>query len=99
MPFIWNLEYVNQVVNLHELIIPKSYTQLSTVSAFTGMLNGMEIPRNSILIDDYSDQNNRIVHVVIANFKLKEFTNQRIKDGGNQYAFFEIESIKYNLCI
>ena len=36
MPFTWNLEYVNQVVNLHqELILPKSYTPLSTVSAFT----------------------------------------------------------------
>ena len=95
MPFTWNLEYVNQVVNLHEeLIIPKSYTPLSTVSAFTGTLNGMEVPRNSILIDDYTDQNNRIVHVVIVNFKLKEFTNQIIKNGGNQYAIFEIEPIK-----
>lgn len=95
MPFTWNLDYVNQVVNLHqELIVPKSYIPLYTVSAFTGMLNGMEIPRNSILIDDYSDQNNRIVHVVIANFKLKEFTNKIIKDGGNQYAIFEIEPIK-----
>jgi hypothetical protein len=95
MPFTWNLEYVNQVVNLHqELIIPKSYIPLSTVSAFTGTLNGMEIPRNSILIDDYSDQNNRIVHVVIVNFKLKELTNQIIKNGGNEYAIFEIESTK-----
>jgi hypothetical protein len=95
MPFTWNLEYVNQVVNLHEeLIIPKSYTPLSTVSAFTGTLNGMEIPRKTILIDDYTDQNNRIVHVVIVNFKLKEFTNQIIKNGGNQYAIFEIEPIK-----
>ena len=54
----------------------------------------MEIPRNNILIDDYSDQNNRIVHVVIVNFKLKEFTNQIIKNGGIQYAIFEIEPIK-----
>ena len=94
MPFTWNLDYVNQVVNLHqELIVPKSYIPLSTVSAFTGTLNGMEIPRNAILIDDYTDQNNRIVHIVVANFKLKEFTNQIIKNGGNQYAIFEIEPI------
>ncbi len=44
MPFTWNLNYVSQVVNLHqELIIPKSYTPLSAVSAFTGTLNDMEI--------------------------------------------------------
>ena len=54
----------------------------------------MEIPRNTILIDDYSDQHNRIVHIVIPNFKLKEFTNQIIKSGGNSYAIFEIEPIK-----
>ena len=76
-----------------ELIIPKSYTPLSTISSFTGSLNGMEIPRNTILIDDYSDQHNRIVHIVIPNFKLEEFTNQIIKEGGNSYAIFELKPI------
>jgi hypothetical protein len=95
MPFTWDLDYVSQIVNLHEeLIIPKSYTPLSTVSSFTGTLNGMEILRNTILIDDYSDENNRIVHIVIPNFKLKEFTDQIIKEGGESYAFFELEPIK-----
>src|SRR5215211_3002010 len=94
MPFRWDLNYVNQIVNLHEeLIIPKSFTPLSTVSPFTGTLNGMEIPRNTILIDDYSDQHNRILHVVIVNFKLKEFTNQITKEGGNSYAIFELKPI------
>ena len=70
MPFTWNLDYVTQIVNLHEeLVIPKSYTPLYKVSSFTGKLNGMEIPRNTILIDDYSDQDNRIVHIVIINLK------------------------------
>ena len=54
----------------------------------------MEIPRNIVLIDDYSDQHNRIVHIVITNFKLKEFTNQIIKEGGNSYAIFELKPIK-----
>ena len=94
MPFTWNLDYVSQIVNLHEeLIIPKSYTPLSTISSFTGTSNGIEIPRNTILIDDYSDQHNRIVHIVIPNFKLEEFTNQIIKEGGNSYAIFELKPI------
>jgi hypothetical protein len=95
MPFTWNLDYVSQIVNLHEeIVMPKSYSPLFRVSSFTGSLNGMEIPRNTILIDDYSDQNNRIVHIVITNFKLKEFTNQIIKEGGNSYAIFELKPIK-----
>ena len=95
MPFTWNLDYVSQIVNLHEeIVIPKSYTPLSTVSSFTGTLNGMEIPRNTLLIDDYSDQHNRIVHIVITNFKLKEFTNQIVKEGGNSYAIYELKPIK-----
>ena len=91
MPFRWDVEYVNQIVNLHEeLVIPKSYMPLFKISSFTGTLNDMEIPRNAILIDDYSDPNNRIVHIVIANFKLKEFTSNIIKEGGNPYAIFNL---------
>jgi hypothetical protein len=94
MPFTWNLNYVSQIVNLHEeLIIPKSYTPLSTISSFTSTLNGMEIPKNTILIDDYSDEHNRIVHIVVPNFKLKEFTNQIIKEGGNSYAIFQLHPL------
>jgi hypothetical protein len=91
MPFTWNLDYVSQIVNLHEVIIPKSYKPLSTVSSFTGKLNGMEVLSNTILIDDYSDHKYRIVHIIIPNLKLKEFTNQIIKEGGNSYAIFELQ--------
>lgn len=95
MPFKWDLDYVNQILTLHEeIIVPKSYTPLSTVSSFIGTLNGMEIPPNTILIDDYSDQNNRIVHVVITTFKLKEYAKQIIEKGGNSYAIFELEPVK-----
>ena len=95
MPFKWDLDYVNQILTLHEeIIVPKSYTPLSTVSSFIGTLNGMEIPPNTILIDDYSDKNNRIVHVVITTFKLKEYAKQIIEKGGNSYAIFELEPVK-----
>jgi len=95
MPFKWDLDYVNQILTLHEeIIVPKSYSPLSKVSSFTGTLNGMEIPPNTILIDDYSDKNNRIVHVVITTFKLKEYAKQIIQNGGNSYAIFELEPVK-----
>ena len=95
MPFKWDINYVNQILTLHEeILVPKSYTPLSTVSSFTGTLNGMKIPTNTILIDDYSDKNNRIVHVVITTFKLKEFAKQIVEEGGNSYAIFELEPVK-----
>lgn len=95
MPFRWNVDYVSQVVNLHmEIIIPKSYEPLSKVSSFSGSLNGMEIQRNTILIDDYSNPDNRIVHIIVPNFKLKEFTEQIINNGGDSYASFEIVPIE-----
>jgi hypothetical protein len=95
MPFKWNLDYVNQILTLHEeIIVPKSYSPLSTVSSFIGTLNGMKIPPNTILIDDYSDKNNRIVHIVITTFKLKEYTKQIVEKGGNSYAIFELEPVK-----
>ena len=31
------------------------------------------------------------MHIVIPNFKLEEFTNQIIKEGGNSYAIFELK--------
>ena len=95
MPFKWNLDYVNQILTLHEeIIIPKSYSPLSTVSSFIGTLNGMKIPPNTILIDDYSDKNNRIVHIVITTFKLKEYAKQIVEKGGNSYAILELEPVK-----
>ncbi len=95
MPFKWDLNYVSQILTLHEeILVPKSYTPLSTVSSFTGTLNGMKIPTNTILIDDFSDKNNRIIHVVITTFKLKEYTKQIVEEGGNSYAIFELEPVK-----
>jgi hypothetical protein len=94
MPFKWDLNYVSQILTLHEeILVPKSYTPLSTVSSFTGTLNGMKIPTNTILIDDFSDKNNRIIHVVITTFKLKEYTKQIVEEGGNSYAIFELEPV------
>jgi hypothetical protein len=95
MPFKWDLNYVSQILTLHEeILVPKSYTPLSTVSSFTGTLNGMKISTNTILIDDFSDKNNRIIHVVITTFKLKEYTKQIVEEGGNSQAIFELEPVK-----
>jgi hypothetical protein len=95
MPFNWDLNYVNQILTVHEeIVVPKSYTPLSKVSSFIGTVNGMKIPPNTILIDDYSDKNNRIVHVVITTFKLKEYAKQIAEEGGNSYAIFELEPVK-----
>ena len=49
MPINMVLDYVNQVVFIHqEVIIPKSYMPLSKVSAFTVALNGNKLPDNVV---------------------------------------------------
>ena len=92
MPFTWDLDYVNQVVFIHqELLIPKSHIPLSNASEFTGALNGNKLPENAVFIDDYTDSNKRSVHFVVSNVKLNEVTKQIIKAGINPYAEFELQ--------
>ncbi len=92
MPFTWDLDYVKQVVFIHqEIVIPKSHIQLSNASAFTGALNGNKLPENAVFIDDFTAPNKRSVHFVVSNVKLNEVTNQIIKAGINPYAEFELQ--------
>ncbi len=70
MPFDWDPVYVNLVSVLHmELQFPKSIEALKT-NSYRGSLNGIELPAESIQIDDYTSEENRIVHFVISNARL-----------------------------
>jgi hypothetical protein len=64
---------------------------LSSVSAFKGTLNGIEVSDNAVFIDELWDPNSRNVHLVVSNVKLNENANQIIKSVLNAYAEFELQ--------
>ncbi len=76
MPFNWNQTFVNQIPFLHlELFVPKS-TLFAKTNAYIGTLNGNILSTKSILIDDYSSDYYRIIHMVVNSDKLDQIIRQ-----------------------
>jgi hypothetical protein len=74
MPFTWDRGYIDQVPVLHiEVQFPKTIEELQTNSYF-GTLNGIELEAQAVVIDDYTSEQNRIVHFVVSNAMLSRFT-------------------------
>jgi len=46
-----------------------------------------------VFLDDFSDQDNRNLHMIVSNVRLNEVTNQIIKAGSNPYAEFELQPL------
>jgi hypothetical protein len=79
MPFTWDRTYVDQVPVLHvEVQFPKSLGDLQT-NSYRGTLNGRDLEAQAVVIDDYTSEQNRIVHFVINNPMLSRFA-ERIND-------------------
>ena len=70
MPFMWEHNYVDQVPVLHlEVQFPKTLEDLQT-NSYRGTLNGRELEAQAVVIDDYTSEQNRIVHFVVNNAML-----------------------------
>lgn len=70
MPFMWEHTYVDQVPVLHtEVQFPKTIEELQT-NSYRGTLNGRELEAQAVVIDDYTSEQNRIVHFVVNNAML-----------------------------
>ena len=86
MPFTWDRTYVDQVPVLHlEVQFPKTLEDLQ-INSYRGTLNGRELESQAIVIDDYSSEQNRIVHFVINNAMLSRFA-KAINDSSNVAVF------------
>lgn len=72
-PFTWDDAYVSQVPVLHmEVQFPKTVEELQT-NSYLGTINGRELQAQAVVIDDYSSEQNRIVHFVVNNAMLSRF--------------------------
>jgi peptide/nickel transport system substrate-binding protein len=71
MPFDWSAAYVSQVPLVHmEVRFPKAVEDLQ-VNSYLGSVNGEELSAESVLIDDYTFEDLRVVHFVVVNDRLE----------------------------
>jgi hypothetical protein len=67
-----------------EVQFPKSIEELQT-NSYHGTINGRELEAQAVVIDDYSSEQNRIVHFVVNNAMLRRFS--QTMEGTDSAAF------------
>ncbi len=66
MPFDWSEKNISHVPVVHEEVhFPKGFGDFF-VPSYVGKINGIELFKSSITVDDYSSEKERIVHFVIS---------------------------------
>ncbi|MEO9321489.1 MAG: CFI-box-CTERM domain-containing protein [Nitrososphaera sp.] len=82
MPFDWRSQYAQSTQLVHlEVEFPKSVAELQA-NSYQGTVNGVVVPQRSLLIDDFSIPQLRIVHVVLSRPTL-DLLSERIKSETN----------------
>jgi len=76
MKFDWSPDYIDLVQVVHEEIkVPKSFSPYKAGSKFKGFVDGVEVDSKVIIVDPYSDENNNIVHFMVAGNELKRIND------------------------
>ena len=93
MPFDWNEKTVSHIPIVHkEVHFQKDYLEFLTPS-YTGKVNGIDLFESSIIVDDYSDDDERVVHLMLLQDHLKFLKQQQKKSGElPNYIQFTLES-------
>ena len=79
MPFDWRESKVSHVSVVHEEVhFPKDFDEFFSPS-YTGYANGIELFNASVSIDDYTEEDDRIVHFVLLQDHLKFLKNEMKK--------------------
>ena len=81
MPFDWSEQNISQIPFVHEeIFFPKTFGDFLSPS-YTGQVNGIDLFKSSIAVDDYSVEEGRIVHFVILRDQLKVLKDLQKKTG------------------
>jgi len=81
MPFDWSEKQMSHIPFVHEEVhIPKNFTEFFS-PGYTGKVNGINLFKSSVTIDDYTERDERIVHVVLLQDHLRFLKNQLTKSG------------------
>jgi hypothetical protein len=80
MPFNWDPIFIQQMEYLHiDFVIPK-LLGLSNTNSYGGLIFDMNLPTKSLIIDDYSNLNSRIIHLVLNKDQLDQLSRQISQD-------------------
>jgi predicted secreted protein with PEFG-CTERM motif len=83
MPFEWSEQNISHTEVVHEEIhFPKGFSDFM-VPSYSGTVNGIELFKSAITIDDYSIEDQRIVHFVLSQDTLR-YLKQAQKSAGNE---------------
>jgi predicted secreted protein with PEFG-CTERM motif len=81
MPFDWSEKQMSHIPVVHEEVhFPENFTEFLSPS-YTGKVNGIDLFKASVTIDDYTEDNERIVHFVLLQDHLRFIKNQLKKSG------------------
>ena len=76
IPFDWKEQNISHTSVVHtEIMFPKDFVSFLAPNYF-GTANGIELFKSSIFIDDYSEEENRIVHFVLLKDHLRYIKTQ-----------------------
>ena len=81
MPFDWSEKNISHIPVIHEEVhFPKDFSEFLSPS-YTGKVNGIELFKSSVTVDDYTEEDERIVHFVLLQDHLRFLKNQIKKSG------------------
>lgn len=79
MPFDWSEDSMSHVTVVHEEVhFPKHFIEFLSPS-YSGYANGIELFKSSVSIDDYTEEDERIVHFVLLQDHLRFLKNEMKK--------------------
>jgi len=81
MPFDWSEKQMSHVPVVHvELHFPKDFSEFLSPS-YSGFVNGIKLFKSSVSVDDYTEEDERIVHFIILQDHLRFLKNEMKKSG------------------
>ena len=82
MPFDWREKRMSHVPVVHEEVhFPKDFAEFLYPS-YVGRVNGIELFRASVTVDDYTEDHERIVHFVLLQDHIRLLKNQLKSENG-----------------
>jgi predicted secreted protein with PEFG-CTERM motif len=79
MPFDWSEKQMSHIPVVHEEVhFPNDFTEFLS-GGYTGQVNGIDLFKSSVTIDDYTEEDERIVHFVLLQDHLRFLKNQMKK--------------------